>query len=402
MRQKTFDNTDESGIFQVEQYRKFAEYVRYKEAGLRKEAIFHLNNFLDETASWSAEERRAFIRDFFAEPNAETRQKWSSFPLVDRLLIPAVLDWRKESPSDPIPYFAFADISTNLSGSIPRSQWCELVGDLSLEDDAYYDLQNHPEYLAARKAMILAPDVPAYRVLYIQILIRYLGNLYHNFYSGFPDVPFPSAELEDCRQQLDALPDNTPEKKNLVEEYYRSKSCLEEFKPKPNMPMHCKICQRGFDVETVRKGPVSQRELCPECLHLCRRQRQPSGPETIILHFLHQCLIAKGVVKEKQFVTWNDMPNLACPNTPKFWSESIFGDFLNRTYAVTFVYGGNKEQVAAFGRAIQTENKHRYPLESDHLFFQVDDVAEVKRPENNPSIGQFCVKISIVPNPNHG
>ena len=226
----TLDNTEKSNIFQLEQYREFAEYIRYKEAGLRKEALLHLNSFLDETVSWGTEERHAFIRAFCAEPNAETRWKWSSFPLCERLLIPAVLDWRKESPNDPIPYFAFADISTNLSGCIPRSQWCELVG-VSLEDDAYYDLQNHPEYLAARKAMILAPDVPAYRVLYIQILIRYIGDLYHNFFSGFPGVLFPSAELEDFRQQLEALPDNTPEKKVLVEEYYRLNTCLEEFKP---------------------------------------------------------------------------------------------------------------------------------------------------------------------------
>ena len=162
------------------------------------------------------------------------------------------------------------------------------------------------------------------------------------------------------------------------------------------MPIRCKMCQRDFEAETVRKGPVSQRELCPECLLLFRRQRQPGGPETIILHSLHQYLIGGGVVKEKQFVTWNDMPNLACSNTPKFWSESIFGDFLKRTYAVTYVFGGNKEQVAAFSRKIQAINKHRFHLESDHLFFQIDDIAEVKRPENNPSIGQFCVKLSIV------
>ena len=47
-----------------------------------------------------------------------------------------------------------------------------------------------------------------------------------------PDVSFPYAELEDCGQQLDALPDNTPEKKVLVDEYYRLNMCLEEFKPK--------------------------------------------------------------------------------------------------------------------------------------------------------------------------
>ena len=85
------------------------------------------------------------------------------------------------------------------------------------------------------------------------------------------------------------------------------------------------------------------------------------------------------------------------------------GDFLTRTYAVTYVYGGNKEQVADFGRKIQAvfalnerENTNRFPFESGHLFFQVDNVTEVKRPENNHSIGQFCVKISIVPNLSQG
>ena len=110
MRQKTFDNTDESGIFQVEQYREFAEYVRYKEAGLRKEAFLHLNSFLDEATAWSVEERHAFIRAFFAEPNEEMLWKRSSFPLLTRLLIPVVQDWSKESPDEPIPYFAFAYI----------------------------------------------------------------------------------------------------------------------------------------------------------------------------------------------------------------------------------------------------------------------------------------------------
>ena len=175
------------------------------------------------------------------------------------------------------------------------------------------------------------------------------------------------------------------------------------------MPIRCKICQRDFDAESIRNGNNSLRELCPECTLLCRRQRQPGGPETIILHALHQYLIARGVVEERHFVNWKAMPNLACSNTPKFWSESIFGDFLKRTYWVTYVYGGNKEQVAAFGRTIQAvfasnvrENTNRFHFESDHLFFQVDNVIEVKRHENNPSIGQFCVKISIIPNPNHG
>ena len=169
------------------------------------------------------------------------------------------------------------------------------------------------------------------------------------------------------------------------------------------MPIRCKICQRDFEAEPVRRGANSLRELCSECLLLCRRQRQPGGPETMILHALHQYLIARGVVEERRFVAWKAMPDLACSNTPKFWSECIFGDFLERSYVVTYVYGGNKEQVAAFGRKIQAaftlnvrENTNRFPLGPGHLIFQVDNVAEAKRPENNPSIGQYCVKLSIV------
>ena len=41
------------------------------------------------------------------------------------------------------------------------------------------------------------------------------------------------------------------------------------------MPICCKICQRVVEAKPKRKGTKSQRELCPECLLLCRRQRQP-------------------------------------------------------------------------------------------------------------------------------
>ena len=220
---------DTTGILK---YRAFAEHLRCREAGLRKEAFRHLEEFLEEAASWSTEAKRAFVRAFFAEPDAETRRQRCSFPLLDRLLIPVVSEWRGESPDDPIPCFAFADICTTHSGLLPRPRWLELVGECSYETGDAYDLRNHPEYMAARRAIELAPGVPAYRVLYLEILTRYLGDVCHNFYSGFPDVPFPSAELEDFERQFDILPDDIAEKAHLVRKYQVLKEDLEEYRTK--------------------------------------------------------------------------------------------------------------------------------------------------------------------------
>ena len=117
------------------------------------------------------------------------------------------------------------------------------------------------------------------------------------------------------------------------------------------MPTQCKICRREFDYDPrVKLRHGHEQGLCPDCLFLCRRQNQLEGPEKTILRVLHEQLVRQGVADEKCFVLWNSMPNLAMPNPPRFWSESIFGSFLKRQYVVTYVAGGNRERIAAFAK----------------------------------------------------
>ena len=110
----------------------------------------------------------------------------------------------------------------------------------------------------------------------------------------------------------------------------------------------CKICRREYTPNPrVKLRHGHEQGLCPDCLFLCRRQNQLEGPEKTILRSLHEYLVRQGVADEKRFVLWNNMPGLAMPDPPRFWSEAIFGFFLKRWYAVTYVVGGNREQVAA-------------------------------------------------------
>ena len=168
------------------------------------------------------------------------------------------------------------------------------------------------------------------------------------------------------------------------------------------MLIQCKICQREFDWDPQQKlSQQAWRGLCPDCLFLCKQQRQPAGPEKMILRILHEHLLKRHTVDEKLFIDWKNMPDLAKNGIPRFWSESIFGDFLECRYAVHYICGGNKEQVVDFGKkllaAFSTQSQC-FPLDSGHLSFIVTDVTEVERPEHNPSIRQFCGIIRLTPN----
>lgn len=165
----------------------------------------------------------------------------------------------------------------------------------------------------------------------------------------------------------------------------------------------CKICRREYTPDLrVKLRHGHEQGLCPDCLFLCRRQNQLEGPEKTILRILHEQLVRQGVADEKSFVLWNDMPNLAMPNPPRFWSESIFGSFLKRQYMVTYVTGGNRERVAAFAKNLHAvfapdsdDNRLDFPFDSGHLSFHVEEIVEEKRPENNPSVRQFRVFVTF-------
>ena len=94
------------------------------------------------------------------------------------------------------------------------------------------------------------------------------------------------------------------------------------------------------------------------------------------------------------------MPSPALCNPPRFWSESIFGYFLKRQYMVTYIIGGNRELVTAFGKNLHAalspssdEPQQFFPFDSGHLFFHIGGIAEDKQPENTPSVRQFCVSV---------
>ena len=165
----------------------------------------------------------------------------------------------------------------------------------------------------------------------------------------------------------------------------------------------CKICRREYTPDLrVKLRHGHEQGLCPDCLYLCRRQNQLEGPEKTILRILHEHLVRQGVADEKSFVLRNSMPNLAMPNPPRFWSESIFGSFLKRQYMVTYVTGGNRERIAAFAKDLRAvfssgseDNRLDFPFASGHLSFHVGGVAEIKRPENNPSVRQFQVLVTF-------
>ena len=165
----------------------------------------------------------------------------------------------------------------------------------------------------------------------------------------------------------------------------------------------CKICRREYTPDPrVKLRHGHEQGLCPDCLYLCRRQNQLEGPEKTILRSLHEYLVRQGVADEKRFVLWNNMPGLAMPDPPRFWSEAIFGFFLKRWYAVTYVVGGNRGQVAAFGKNLHAVfapdsdgNRLDFPFDPGHLSFHAGGIVEVKRPENNPSVRQFQVTISF-------
>lgn len=162
----------------------------------------------------------------------------------------------------------------------------------------------------------------------------------------------------------------------------------------------------SFQYEFVRRQKHQPRQqawrgLCPDCLFLCKRQHQPAGPEKMILRILHEHLLKRHAVNEKLFIDWKNMPPLSKNGIPKFWSESIFGDFLECRYAVHYICGGNKEQVVDFGKKLRAafdEKSKCFLLDSRHLSFQIKEITEVERPEGNPSIKQFCCIINLRPN----
>lgn len=81
-----------------------AEYCRYREQGLRRQALNTLDSFLDSTAKWESGAARSACRTIL-ELNARTpaAHQFLAQPLLERFLLPTLDDWRREDPNNPTP-----------------------------------------------------------------------------------------------------------------------------------------------------------------------------------------------------------------------------------------------------------------------------------------------------------
>lgn len=167
------------------------------------------------------------------------------------------------------------------------------------------------------------------------------------------------------------------------------------------MTISCKICRRETELDPKQKN-YDYRELCPECRFLVKQQNQPPGPEKMILRILHEHLVKCGVVDPKKFRVWRTMPDFRDKNAPAFWTESIFGNFLKRRYAVDYLMKDSIGTAAKFGAALRDafdESKGGtalFEFDSKHLAFSVSDFIEVERDEKiPPGVVQYCGLITF-------
>ena len=164
------------------------------------------------------------------------------------------------------------------------------------------------------------------------------------------------------------------------------------------MIIKCNICHRETEQTPVKQKHYAYSMLCPECLFLAKQQKQPSGPEKMILRILHAHLINRKVVVENKFAVWKNMPDFRDKKCPDFWTESIFGDFLERKYQVSYLMKENIEIAEKFGAALRNAfdekqgNSNLFEFDSKHLSFTVTAVFPIKRDEKIPGLVQYgCV-----------
>ena len=164
------------------------------------------------------------------------------------------------------------------------------------------------------------------------------------------------------------------------------------------MIIKCNICHRETEQTDVKQKHYAYSLLCPECLFLAKQQKQPPGPEKMILRILHEYLIKHKVVTEKKFSVWKTMPDFRDKKCPAFWTECISGDFLECQYRVSYLMKENIEIAEKFGTALRNAfdekqgNSNLFEFDSKHLSFSVTSVFPIKRDEKIPGLVQYvCV-----------
>ena len=167
------------------------------------------------------------------------------------------------------------------------------------------------------------------------------------------------------------------------------------------MLIKCNICHRETEQTGVKQKHYAYNLLCPECLFLAKQQKQPAGPEKMILRILHEYLVKQKVVSEQKFVVWKWMPDFREKNCPDFWAECISGDFLEGEYRVSYLFKGSVEAAKEFALSLQTafdeahDNTNLFEFDSKHLAFSVTSVFQIERDEKIPGLVQYCCVVKF-------
>ena len=171
------------------------------------------------------------------------------------------------------------------------------------------------------------------------------------------------------------------------------------------MRLRCTICQREFECDPRPKRRLANavKGFCPECFFLYRQQRQLAGPEKMILRILHEHLLRCGAAEEKFFRDWHDQPDpRGRGKLPKYWVESIYGDFEKCSYWVDYICcGGSREKSAEFGgklgRALAPRDGEplHFTMDTGNLVLAIDEFREEPCPEFNPAVRQYMCHISL-------
>ncbi|MFA6113530.1 MAG: hypothetical protein WC729_06045 [Sphingomonas sp.] len=161
----------------------FADYCRLRASGRRREALEQLDRFIVSTEEGHFDHRRAFVRWVTAPNGLVDSRLLTPQPVIARIIVPTVDEWRDREPDDAEAYF--------LKGR---------YGDWTVSE-------NEPGPLDwFRRAIELAPDHQGARRAFIDWVVGHVENAQHELPLGYLGSPEGDlAEVEEALRLLDGV-----------------------------------------------------------------------------------------------------------------------------------------------------------------------------------------------------
>ena len=95
------------------------------------------------------------------------------------------------------------------------------------------------------------------------------------------------------------------------------------------------------------------------------------------------------------------MPDFRDEKCPDFWTESIFGNFLQHEYRVSYLFKGSVESAKKFAFSLKAAfdeeqgGSNLFEFDSKHLAFSVTDIFQIERDEKIPGLVQYCCVVEF-------